>query len=284
MPSSSLFGDAWNSGWKARLELGFVEKNHKTIIQDRKHFGPLQIQKPFYPEPNGRCHVYILHPPGGVVGGDRFEIEIHVASHAKALITTPAAGKFYRSSGPVACQKQNIKVAPQGVLEWFPSENIFFSGAKAKLRTKVDLMGGSYFFGWDICCLGRPASGEQFFHGALDQRFEIWLDKKPIRLERFKLNENDPILKAKWGLGNQPVFGNFVCLTSKKDLVNLLRKKIPAPENGNAFSTTFIDGIILCRYLGNSVEQAKGLFMKTWDTLRLELFGQRAVIPRIWNT
>ena len=284
MPKTSLSHLALGASWKSRLELNFVEKNHKTIIHHRKHFGPLQIQKPFYPETGGRCHVYILYPPGGLVGGDQLEVQIHIASRARALITTPAAGKFYRSSGPLAIQRQEIKIAPQGCLEWFPAENIFFSGAKAKLKTKIDLTEESYFLGWDICCLGRPTSDEQFKKGILDQRLEVYLKNQPIRLERLLINGNDQMLKAKWGLNNRPVLGNFICFTYKKDLIDLVRQATKLSNSDNVFSTTFVDGIILCRYLGNSVEQAKRLFVKTWQILRFELLGQDTVIPRIWNT
>ena len=110
----TTFSVSSNIGWKAQLDLGFFQENHRTILRDRKHIGPLQIQKPFYPEDDGTCHLYLLHPPGGVVGGDQFEIRINVQSQARALITTPAAGKFYRSAGQDALQSQEIKVGPQG--------------------------------------------------------------------------------------------------------------------------------------------------------------------------
>lgn len=284
MTISCLESISSNTGWKAKLDLSFVDNKNKTAINHRKHFGPLQIQKPFYPEANGTCHVYLLHPPGGVVGGDHIDIQMEVGAKAKALVTTPAAGKFYRSAGPVACQNLNIKVASQGILEWFPSENIFFSGAKAILKTKIELTKGSHFLGWDMCCLGRPASGERFSQGSLDQRIEILVNGKPVRLERFLVKENDPILDAKWGLAEKPMVGSLLCVTPRQNLVNLLRQNIPPSEAGDLISVTFVDGVILCRYLGNSVEQAKRIFISAWKLLRVALWGQKAVIPRIWNT
>ena len=127
-----------NTGWEAQLELSFIEENHKTVIHDRKHFGPLQIQKPFYPEADGTCHVYVLHPPGGVVGGDRFDVQINLEPNAKALITTGAASKFYRSGGPIACQNQKIRLAARGILEWFPMENIFFPEPRLKSKQPLN--------------------------------------------------------------------------------------------------------------------------------------------------
>ena len=231
MTASSLEEFGLKTGWKAKLHLKFVEENHKTVLKQRSHQGPLQVQKAFYPETNGGCHVYILHPPGGVVGGDSFDIKIEVDPNAKVLVTTPAAGKFYRSAGDEAYQQQTITVADHGVLEWFPSENIFFPGAKVKLETRVDLSKESHFIGWDILCLGRPAIGETFSQGQLTQKLEIFQNGRLIRLDRLVVRENDAILDAKWGLGGKPVLGTFFCLTPRKDLVDLLRQNIGSPEN-----------------------------------------------------
>jgi len=273
-----------NAGWSAKLHLKLIEKDKKTILKQRKHQGPLQIQKPFYPEENGACHIYLLHPPGGVVGGDNLDVKIEVSPNAKVLVTTPAACKFYRSGGATACQRQVIKVASRGVLEWFPSENIFFSGAKAKLETKVDLSEKSHFIGWDILCMGRPSAGEEFSQGNLVQRFNIFRSGRPVRLDKLVIRENDPALRAKWGLAGKPVLGSFFCFTSRIELVDLLRKNVCPPENDDFYSVTFMDDIILCRYLGNSVEQVKRHFIKAWQLLRFALRGHEAVIPRIWST
>ena len=284
MTASSLKETSLNSGWKAKLQLKFIEENSKTILKHRSHQGPLQVQKVFYPETNGACHVYILHPPGGVVGGDSFDIQVQVDSNAKVLVTTPAAGKFYRSSGNEAFQQQTITVADHGVLEWFPAENIFFRGAKANLRTRIDLSRESHFIGWDILCLGRPTIGEVFSQGHLTQKVDIFLNGRPVCLERLMVRENDAILDAKWGLGGKPVVGSFFCFSSRKDIVDLLRQSISLSENDDLFSITLLDGIILCRYLGNSVERVKRNFIKFWKILRLALRNHEAVAPRIWNT
>ena len=270
--------------WRAQLDLEFSKSNNRTILSHRKHFGPLQVQKPFYPEINGTCHVYILHPPGGVVGGDRLNISIDVDSNAHALITTPAAGKFYRSAGPVAVQKQIIKVASKAILEWFPSENILFSGSKAQIQTKVELAHDSHFVGWEISCLGRPASEEIFSQGELDQRFEVWRDGKPLRIERLKLRGGDPVLQAKWGLLGFPVIGSMVCVTDKTELIDSLRTITNVAIGEEFFSVTQVDGAILCYFLGNSVEKARSRFISAWKILRQEVIGFEAVEPRIWKT
>ena len=284
MPTAKFIEKFLDAVWRARLDLELSKSNNRTILSHQKHHGPLQIQKPFYPERNGTCHVYILHPPGGVVGGDHLNIYVDVNSNAHALITTPAAGKFYRSVGPVAKLKQNIKVASKGVLEWFPSENIIFSGARAQIQTKVELAHDSHFIGWEISCLGRPASDEIFSQGELDQRFEVWRDGIPLRIERISLKGGDPTLNAKWGLLGFPVIGSMVCVTDKTELVDSLRKITNASIDQELFSVTQMDGTILCYFLGNSVERARNCFISAWKILRQEVIGHEAVEPRIWRT
>ena len=78
--------------------------------------------------------------------------------------------------------------------------------------------------------------------------------------------------------------GSFFCLTPRKDLVDLLRQNIDSSGNDDLFSVTFVDDIILCRYLGNSVEHVKQNFIEAWQILRFALRGHEAVIPRIWST
>ena len=284
MTKAKLKEQESNTGWEAQLDLKFSQSGKRTILSHRKHYGPLQVQKPFYPEPNGVCHIYILHPPGGVVGGDRLNISIDVNSNSHVLITTPAAGKFYRSSGLVAKQQQVIKVAPKGNLEWLPSENILFSGAKARIKTKIELSRGSHFLGWEISCLGRPASNETFGQGELDQRFEVWLEGSPLRIERLKLKGGDPILKAKWGMLEFPVIGSMVCVTEKPGLVDSLRKIDDVSIDQELFSATQMKGAILCYFLGNSVERARKYFVSAWKILRQEVIGHEALEPRIWRT
>ena len=130
-------------GWKAALNLGFEKPQDKTVLANRSQSGPLTVQRPFYPE-GDVCHLYILHPPGGVVGGDELHINVDLKKQASTLITTPGATKFYRSTrldegGKLSQQIQTLKVADNCALEWFPQENIFFNGTHTHLSTRVEL-------------------------------------------------------------------------------------------------------------------------------------------------
>ncbi|MCG7957898.1 MAG: urease accessory protein UreD, partial [Candidatus Thiodiazotropha taylori] len=178
---------ATTPGWHAQLKLGFRKTVNRTILSERFRQGPLSVQRALYPEAD-LCHIYLLHPPGGVVGGDRLDIQVDVTPQANALITTPGAAKFYRSLGPIAHQQQRLDVCG-GSLEWFPQENILFPSAQVELSTEIRLRDGARFIGWEINCLGRPAINERFDPGEADFKFSLWRDDQPLLIERMLIKD-----------------------------------------------------------------------------------------------
>ena len=125
-----------DAGWSAHLQLRFIERDGVTRLGARRHFGPLLVQRPFYPE-GAPCHVYVLHPPGGIVAGDRLELDIHLEPGSHALLTMPGASKFYRSIGPTAYLAQRFHLQAGSTLEWLPQDSIFFCGARASLDSRL---------------------------------------------------------------------------------------------------------------------------------------------------
>ncbi len=283
-PSQPCHSQATGDGWQARLELGFRPGPGRTLLAHRRHQGPLQVQRPFYPEADGACHVTVLHPPGGVVGGDGLVLDAELATGSRALLTTPAAGKFYRSAGPTAHQTQTLRVAPGAVLEWLPQETIVYRGARVRSLTRVELAGTAGFLGWEITCLGRPAAGERFTAGVWDQRFELWRDGEPVYLERGLYAGGAPILDAAWGLGGRPVTATLICAGGDADLTPVLREALAPPATGELLSASALDGVLVCRYLGPSAARARAAFLRAWGVLRPALWGKPACPPRIWFT
>lgn len=281
-----------DSGWSASLALGFCRRGDATALCSRKHVGPLRVQRPFHPEGPGVCHVYLLHPPGGLVAGDGLTIDVALGADAKALITTPAAGKVYRSgdSQRTASQMIRMVVAPGATLEWVPQETIAFAGARARLNTRVDLAPGAAFIGWDILCLGRPANHEAFATGHIRQRFELWRDGRPLVLERLTVAGSDEatsIVESAAGLRGLPTTGTMMAVPARDEnlgaLVDAVRQATNA-DSRDLRSVTVLHGVVVCRYLGSSGERARQFFIHAWHTLRPLCIGVPAHPPRIWAT
>src|SRR2546426_8876989 len=113
--------------WKADLSLGFSCRNHKSLLSERRSDGPLVAQKPLYPEGEAVCHAIVVHPPGGIAGGDELELRVAAREAGHALLTTPGAAKWYRSAGPVARQRLDFEIG--GSLEGLPRGNNLVCGA-----------------------------------------------------------------------------------------------------------------------------------------------------------
>ena len=277
-------GQACGAGWAAELELGFERVAKRSALTRNRHRGPLAVQRAFYPESPDLAHVYLLHPPGGIVAGDQLTVRVHVACGARALITTPAATKFYRSEGRIAQQTQLFRVSEGASLEWLPQETIVFGGAQVNTTTSVELQAGATFCGWDVVCLGRPASGDEFGTGRLQQAFEIWQGERPLWIERARFDANEPVRHAPWGLGGRRVFGTFVCTGQDPALVGAVRAAVDTHDERELFAVSQMRAAIVCRYLGSSTERARHVFAQAWGALRPLVLGRPASPPRIWLT
>lgn len=287
--AASVAGSAGSvGGWQAALDLRFRRKARRTVLAQCAHRGPLRVQRPFYPEGDSVCHVALLHPPGGVVGGDELRVGIALDPGAHALITTPAAGKFYRSAKAWARQTQQLTVAANATLEWLPQETIVYDGARVRASTRVELRGDARFVGWEIVCLGRPAAGEHFQTGDYLQDFELSRDGEPLYLERDRYASGDPVFSAAWGLQGQPVFATLVCAGEAPGAVEAIRAgwhalqaRSPARE---LTAVSQLDSTLIGRYLGPSAVRARQFFILAWSLLRPALWHRPPCPSRFWNT
>lgn len=270
-------------GWQARLNLRFEERDGKSLLTGREREGPLAIQKILYPEGPSVCQAIILHPPGGIAGGDRLLIGLNVCENAKVQLTTPGAAKWYKSADKPASQEFWAKAGPSALLECFPQESIVFDGAFGRQNNLVELKGDAVFMGWDILCLGRRASGETFGRGHFSQRTLLSRDGRPIYREGMDVAGGSPFLHSKAGLGGYSVSGAFLAASENADRewLNLSRSRVP--ENALA-AATLLPGVLVARYLGHSAEEAKSIFTAIWKALRPLAAGLNANEPRIWNT
>lgn len=261
------------ASWTASLALGFESRRGRTVLGTRRAEGPLVIQKPLYPEGSEVCHAIVVHPPGGVAGGDELTLSVEAARESAALITTPGAGKWYRSAGPWAKQRLHFDV--KGSLEWLPRETIVFDGALAELDCEIRLSSGARYIGWDIVCLGRTGSGERFTRGKLGLRASVFRGDRLAWLERGTIDGAGRILGSPAGLDGKTVFGTLIATLDSTGLL---------PECRKLAATTQLPGLLVARYLGGSTEEAFAKFSALWKLLRPAVMQREAVPPRIWST
>lgn len=277
--------------WHAQLDLKIANRGAGARLVSYHRHGPLHVQKAFYPEGPDLAHLYLLHPPGGLVSGDSLTINASVAEQSAALITTPGAGRLYgaRDTNKRQLQNNQLQVAAGASLEWFPMETLFYTGSKGQSKTRVDIDAGGKFIGWDICALGLPASNKPFVDGELSQVFEIYCDGKIEWLERWRFNANDlEFLNSKAGLNGGSANGVLVAGPFETPLPNekmsefhRLCERVKQGENGLA-GVSHVKRWLVFRYVGSSTTHARDFFTQAWQCLRPNLINRDACAPRIW--
>jgi urease accessory protein len=273
------------SGWQGELTVALGHRNGATVVERRIHRGPLQIQRGFYPEGPQCCHLYLLHPPGGLVAGDQLRVEVSASAGAAGLVTTPAATKVYRSlPGRRARQRQVLRVAGGAQLEWLPQETIVFDGAEAELATEIHLEPGAAFLGWEIVCLGRAAGDVPFRAGSCRQRIELFREGRPLFIDRTDIQAGGELAGAPYGLRGQPVLGTLVASPVPADLLDRLREADTGLHPEDLAAITAFPEVLVCRYLGADAGRARAHFVHLWRLLRPALLGRPPCPPRIWAT
>lgn len=273
------------AGWQARLAMDFERRGDSTILTRRVHSGPLRIQKALYPEGREICHAIILHPPAGIVGGDRLTIEVDVKPGGHALLTTPGASKWYRSSGATAGQSVSLRVGAGATVEWLPQESIIFSGAQARMQTQVNLADGARFIGVETICFGRRASGETFDRGNLKLATDIHQQGRKLWRERGVIDGGSALLKSPIGLAGYSVCSTVLVAGATITAEVLIACRGVVTSEANAASgVTVMPQLLVGRYLGHSTEAAREWLVALWSIVRPVLTGYHAMPPRIWAT
>lgn len=277
--------------WQAQLQLQFTPSAARTELVRAKHVGPLRVQRPFYPE-GDCCHLYILHPPGGIAPGDTLTLDATLNDDAQVLLTTPSAGRIYRSDAQLSAQSQgiNAELDNNSCLEWLPQETIVFSGAEVKLTNRFQLADNANLIAWDIVCLGRRSSGEQFAAGNCRQHIDVWRGQQLLLRERCHWQGGGELLNANWGMGGHVVSGTFFAtLESTRQQMDDWREAIeqftsPKTNGSGEWGLSQKPGIFLARYLGMSAEQCRRGFEVLWSCVRPVIKQKEICRPRIWNT
>lgn len=273
------------TGWKARLQLGFHRRGDQTC-STYTHEGPLRVLQALYPEGPGVCHHVLVHPPGGLVGGDQIEIGLQVDAGAHAFVTTPGATRFYRSTGATATQRVKIALAAGASLEWLPLETIAYDDCRACNHWTVSMAAGSRLMAWDVLALGLPQSGQPYERGRYLQHMEIegiWLDRGWIDGDDARLMDG-PI-----GLHGHRCLATLV-LASGSTLAPEALEQALNEARGVALPSGLWLGVtsphprmVVVRVLAQQTEPAMAVLQQIWALWRSSQWGLNPQASRMWR-
>jgi urease accessory protein len=273
--------------WHASLRLDYAREGGRSVARFR-HDGPLRILQSLYPEGEDVCHNVLVHPPGGLVGGDTLEVRVTGATGSHGLVTTPGASRFYRSEGGAALQDVRIGLERDARLEWLPLEALYYSGCLAHNRLVLDLAPGAELLGWDIAALGLPQASQPFVAGSVLQHIELsgaWLERGRIAADDKRL------LDGPLGLAGQRCLaslflacGSELARPRREALLEAARSVIEAdPLVRMAGATAPGPQVLVVRVLAPLVEPAVRLLKAVRRAWRPLLWGVEGAEPRGWT-
>ncbi len=273
--------------WNAALALDYTRQAGKTVARFR-HDGPLRILQSLYPEGEAICHNVIVHPPGGLVGGDTLDMAFSLGAGAHGLVTTPGATRFYRSAGALALQRVDIVLEPEARMEWLPLEALCYSGCLAENRLTMRLAPGAEMLGWDVTAFGLPAAGQPFERGSLRQHIEapgVWLERANIAATDARLM-NSPL-----GLAGQRcmatlffIAGGPLARLRRQQALDCARELIEAHSlHRTAGATSPSAQVVVVRVLAPLVEPAMALLRQIRQAWRRHFWRLDSPPPRIWS-
>jgi urease accessory protein len=277
-----------HQNWQAKLTLTFSHVDGRSYLSKRIHYGPLVIQKTLHPEGEAVCHGVVVHPPGGVAGGDQLTIEANLENGASVLLTTPGAGKWYKANSKVASQQLVFNLEGDANLEWFPQENILFDGSQVKFSADIHLAQNSTYAGWEILCFGRQAQKECWNNGLLHQNIVIHRNGKLLWQESANLSPHHPLMQSLMGLAGNVISASFVVVAGlvPVEVLNACRAIQPKKtlDLQAKYGVSALPEVFVARYVGQSSQSAKQYFELLWSVLRPWYLKRQVVRPRIWNT
>jgi urease accessory protein len=274
--------DGPTAAWHASLALRVRNAGGRSLLA-AEHRGPLRVQKALYPEGNAPCHAVVLHPPGGIAGGDVLDIAVDVAASAHALVTTPGAAKWYKSLG--ASAEQRVRLTLDGGLEWLPQEAIVYDAANVRSTIDIQMSDRAATIGWDIVALGRRAAGERFERGRFAQTIRLRIGDELAWVERTRLVGNDALLESPIGLAGHHVFGCLWAAGPGFDDTTMEGLRAALGDTASiAPMTRLTPRLVVARALGPNTNFVRGALTEVWAVLRPLVFQRAAVPPRLWAT
>ncbi len=266
--------------WQASIKLEFSkDRDGKTLLSRNLHQGPLVVQKPFYPEK--ACHIYLLHPPGGIAGCDYLRVEALLKEDTQVLITTPGATKFYKTDGQISEFDQVFFVGKGASLEYLPSQNIFYKGTHTKVNTSFYLEENAKFAFRDVSKCGMKDEEDPFLDSSFFNTIKIY-EKNTLVLKETCFIDGMEDFKAQAAISNHPYIGTFIC--NKVSEETLLKLQGLLDLSTYQASIGVVDNYLIARFLGDDNQSIENTIVEIWKTVREEVIGLLPCLPRIWST
>jgi urease accessory protein len=204
------------------------------------------------------CWVYTATLGGGLVGGDDIRLHANVTAGARALLTTQASTKVYRSPRR-STQSLTATVDAQALLAVVPDPIVCFADANFIQTQRYDLRADASLVLVDWITSGRHATGERWAFSRYESRFDIRRGTQLVFFDGLVLEPDIDAVVARMGrfdvLLTAIISGPLVAAAAADLVKRVSETPIARGADLVISSATLRDGGALLRMAGTSVEQ-----------------------------
>jgi len=266
-------------------DLRFARSGDDTRLADLYQRTPLRVLFPQALD-QGVPTAVVVTTTGGLVGGDRLDLEVVADQGARALVTAQAAEKVYRSLGEDCRIEVRVCAGADAWLEWLPQETILFEGSRLRRTTLLDLAPTARVMAGEMLVFGRTASGETLSRGLAR---DAWVVRRGGRLEWMDAlhMEGDlasPLSSVACFAGAKATATMIYAADDSEARLDLAREQISEyiDEDVKA-AATVVGGVLVVRWLGHDGLRLRTAFGAFWAAFRHHVGGLRAALPRVWS-
>jgi urease accessory protein len=165
---------AGSIGKNGKCNLSFVANQGRTQLHRSYITHPFHLTSPWRLDPHlpGMAVVYLQTPAGGLIQGDRAQMQFTFGPHTQVHLTTQAAEKIHSMNTNCAIQQASFALDVGAYAEYCPEPVILFPGARFSQTIDVTLAEKAQFFLSEIFFSRRADNGASFeaFVSALQVR------------------------------------------------------------------------------------------------------------------
>jgi urease accessory protein len=265
-------------------EIRFEHRDGATRLTRLFHHDPLRVLFP-NPRSGDLALGTLVTTSGGLVGGDRLDIAVSLGADARAMVTTQAAEKVYRSIGPDVVVATDLKAGDGAWMEWLPQEAILFDGARLRRATSLDVAGSGRAMAGELLVFGRIARGERFTRGLARDAWEVRRDGRLIWADALHLDGDiTEILDHPGCFGGASAYGTILYAAPDAERhLNAARTLLEFVTPGVRAAATCFDGLLVIRWIGDPAHHLRQAYARFWSAFRSHAAGLPARLPRLWD-
>jgi urease accessory protein len=221
----------------------------------------------------------LINTAGGLTGDDHMQWHADIAAGGRAVITTQACERIYRSIGGPARVETRLNVGAAAHLDWLPQETILFAASQLDRRIDIDLAEGASLTAIEAVLLGRDAMGEEALDARMRDNWRVRRNGRLLHAEATRLDGTSAERSGLSLLAGKRAFATVLHVAPDADMAAARLAQIRAmlPADGRIAISANGERLVI-RALAQT-----GLALRRLIVPILAELSGAGTLPRLWH-